>query len=95
MAVKRSTQIRKGRRHVCRQLKNKIQRLQQKLAYGDRTTSEAYLQAKIELQRYHLDDMGAIAARTKIKYNEEGEKSTRYFYSLESHRQSKQTILIV
>ena len=95
IAVKRSTQIRKGRRHACRQLENKIQRLQEKLANGDRTTSEAYLQAKIELQRYHLDDMAAIAARTKIKYAEEGEKSTRYFYSLESHRQSKQTIKLL
>ena len=47
IAVKRSTQIRKGRRHACRQLENKIQRLQEKLANGDRTTSEAYLQAKI------------------------------------------------
>ena len=62
---------------------------------GYRTISEAYLQAQIELQRFHLDDMAAIAARTKIKYAEEGEKSTRYSYSLESQRQTKQTIKLL
>ena len=72
IATKRSTQIQKSQRHTCRQLENKIKRLQQKIANGDNSTSEAYLQAKTELQCYHLDEMAAIAARTKIKYAEEG-----------------------
>ena len=92
IAIKRSSQIRKGQRNICRQLENKIKRLQQKLADGDPTVSEAYLQAKTELQCHRLDEMDAITTRTKIQYMEEGEESTRYFYSLENHQQSKQTI---
>ena len=92
IAIKRSSQIRKSQRNVCHQLEYKIRSLQQKIADGDHTVSEAYQQAKAELQRHLLDEMDAITTRTKIKYTEEGEKSTRYFYSLENHQKSKQTI---
>jgi len=46
------------------------------MADSDHTVSEAYQQAKTELH-HHLDEMDAIITRTKIKYTEEGEKSTR------------------
>ena len=75
--------------NICHQLEHKIRRLQQKLADGDRAVSEASLQVKTELQCHHLDEMDAITTKTKIKYTEEGEKSTRYFYSLENHQKSK------
>lgn len=39
--------------------------------------------------------MAAIAARTKIQHAEEGEKSTRYFYSLENQQKTKQTIKLL
>ena len=92
IAVKRSTQLSKCQRQECRRLENKLQWLQRKLANGDDNISEAYLQAKNELQHHHLNELAAIAARTIIQYAEEGEKSTRYFYSLENNRKAKQTI---
>ena len=39
--------------------------------------------------------MAAIAARTKLQYTEEGEKSMRYFYSLENQHKTKQTIKLL
>lgn len=39
--------------------------------------------------------MAAIAARTKIQHAEEGEKSRRYFYSLENQQKTKQTIKLL
>ena len=95
IAVKRSTQLSKCQRQECRRLENKLQWLQRKLANGDDNISEAYLQAKNELQHHHLNELAAIAARTKIQYAEEGEKSTRYFYSLENNRKAKQTIKLL
>ena len=61
----------------------------------DHMETRLYQQAKAELQRHLLDEMDAITTRTKIKYTEEGEKSTRYFYSLENHQKSKQTIKLL
>ena len=95
IAVKRSTQLSKHQRHEYRRLENKILHLQQRLANGDNSISEGYLQAKNELQHYHLNQMAAIAARTKIQYAEEGEKSTRYFFSLENQQKTKQTIKVL
>ena len=95
IAVKRSTQLSKYQRHEHRRLEKKILHLQQRLANGDNSISEAYLQAKNELQHYHLNQMAAIAARTKIQYTEEGEKSTRYFFSLENQQKTKQTIKVL
>ena len=65
IAIKRSTQLRKQSRHECKQLEGKLQRLQRKLASGNNTVSEAYLQTKSELQQHHLNKMAAVAARTK------------------------------
>ena len=42
-----------------------------------------------------LSELAAVAARTKIQYTEEGEKSTRYFYSLENQQKAKQTIKLL
>lgn len=82
IAVKRSTQLSKCQCQERGPLENKIQWPQRKLANDN--ISEAYLQAKNELQHHHLYELAAIVARTKIQYDEEGEKSRRYFYSLEN-----------
>ena len=73
-------------------LENKLLRLQQRLANGTSADTEAYLQAKTELQHYHLSELDALTTRTQTRYTEEGEKSTRYFYSLERRQQTKHTI---
>ena len=66
VAIQRSTQLRKQRRHACKQLEDKLQRLQRKIADGNNSVSAAYLQTKSELQQHHLSELAAIAARTKI-----------------------------
>ena len=87
ITVKRSTQLSKCQHQECRRLENKLQWLQRKLANGDDNISEAYLLAKNGLQHHHLNELAAIA--------EEGEKSTRYFYSLENNWKAKQTIKLL
>ena len=62
---------------------------------GDNTISGKYLEAKTELQRFYTQEAATSALKSKIKYTEEGEKSTRYFYSLERQKQSKQTINVL
>ena len=53
------------------------------------------MEAKSELQRFYTQEAATPALKTKIQYTEEGEKSTRYFYSLEQQKQSKQTINVL
>ena len=90
--IQRSTQLRKQRRHACKQLEDKLQRLQTKIRDVNNSVSAAYQQTKSELQQHHLGELAAIAARTKIQYTLEGEKSTRYFYTLENQQKANQTI---
>ena len=53
------------------------------------------MEAKTKLQQYHLQETATSALKKKIQYTEEGEKITRYFYSLERQRQMKQTINVL
>ena len=92
ITIKRSTHLRRLERLARQMLENKLLRLQQRLANGTSTDTEAYLQAKTELQHYHLSKLDALTTRTQTRYTEEGEKSTRYFYSLERRQQTKHTI---
>ena len=95
IAIKRSSQIRKSERNERKQLALRLQHLHQRLTAGDHTISEQYLEAKSKLQQYHLQETAAAALKTKIQYTEEGEKTTRHFYSLERQRQTKQTINVL
>ena len=62
---------------------------------GDNTIPGKYMETKTELQRFYTQEAAKSALKTKIQYAEEGEKSTRYFYSLERQKQSKQTINVL
>ena len=95
LAIRRSSHLKKLERHALTQLEKKIQILQRKLTNGDNTISGKYLEAKTELQRFHTQEAATSALKSKIQYTEEGEKSTRYFYSLERQKQSKQTINVL
>ena len=53
------------------------------------------METKTELQRFYTQEAAKSVLKTKIQYAEEGEKSTRYFYSLERQKQSKQTINVL
>ena len=77
------------------QLENKIQRLQNNITNGTHPISKAYLQAKVELQQLHQRELDALKIRTQIKYAEEGEKSTRYFYLHERRIQTQQAINVL
>ena len=95
ISIQRSTTLRKIERNEHRRLEIKIQKLQNNIANGNDHDTKAYLQAKTELQRLHQKDLDALKIRTQIQYTEEGEKSTRYFYSLERQHQTKQTINVL
>ena len=83
IAIKQSSQLRKQEPHEHKQMECKIQELQQRLADGNQTISEKYLEAKTELKQYYLQETATCAFQTKVQYTEEGKKSARYFYSLE------------
>ena len=51
-----------------------------------------YLEIKIKLKQLELREVEALKIRTKAEFVEQGEKSTRYFYSLEKRRQAEKTI---
>ena len=77
ISIQRSSTLRKIERNERRRLESKVQKLQNNIANGNDHD------AKTELQQLHQKDLDALKIRTQIKYAEEGEKSTRYFYSLE------------
>ena len=95
ISIQRSSTLRKIERNEHRRLEFKVQKLQNNIANGNDHDTKAFLQAKTELQQLHQKDLDALKIRTQIKYAEEGEKSTRYFYSLERRNQTKQTINVV
>lgn len=51
---------------------------------GSTTDVEKYLLAKEKLKQYELNDLEATKLHAKARFLEEGERSTRYFYSLEN-----------
>ena len=50
---------------------------------------------KTEFQRFYTQEAATSVLKTKIQYTKAGEKSKRYFYSLERQKQSKQTINVL
>ena len=54
-----------------------------------------YIEAKTEFQRFYTQEAATSVLKTKIQYTKAGEKSKRYFYSLERQKQSKQTINVL
>ena len=95
ISIQRSSTLRKNERAERRQLENKLQRLQDNITNDTHPDAKAYLQAKVELQQLHQRELDAVKIRTQIKFAEEGEKSTRYFYSLERRNQTQQAINVL
>ena len=70
-------------------LQNKINDLQQKLESNPNNSLYA---AKLRLQKImHFKTKGAIL-RSKVRWYDEGERNTRYFFNLENRCQSKKNI---
>ena len=87
--------IGKQKRHERFQLERKLDRLREKSNSGVSGDIEEYLVAKEELKELDLKDLEATKIRAKAQFMEEGERSTRYFYSLEKSRRADQTIRVL
>ena len=64
----------------------------QQTTSGNQSATEQYLIAKQKLADLEKKDLQATKLRAKARFVEEGEKSTRYFYSLEKKKQANKTI---
>ena len=95
LAIQRSSALRKLSRHQRSQLENNLARFQRLATSGQPQDIQRYLDAKAQLREFETQDLEALTIRTHTRYHEEGEKSTRYFLSLEKAVQSKQTLNIL
>lgn len=85
----------KQKRHERSLLERNIIKLQEKSNSDNARDIERYLVAKEKLKQLELKDLEAIKIRTKAQFLEEGERSTRYFFSLEKSRKADQTIRVL
>ena len=83
IAIKRAKIRRKDQSHERFQLENQLSCLQGRARNGTTADIEKYLLAKENLKQLDCKELEAIKIRVKAQYLEEGEKSTRYFFSLE------------
>ena len=92
IAIRRATTLRKIERHERSQLERNLQTLQQKATNGNPADIEKYLLTKEKLKQFEINELEAVKLRAKAPFTEEGEKSTRYFYSLEKRQQANHSI---
>ena len=92
LAIKRSALRRKILRNERYQLEKNIEYLRRQAATGNTNDIIQYLANKEKLKDFDRQELDALKIRTKARFTEEGEKSTRYFYSLEKRQQAAQTI---
>ena len=95
IAIRCAKIIGKQKRHERYQLERNLIQLQEKSNTGNTQDIENYLMARERLKQLDLRDLEATKIRTKAEFLEEGERSTRYFYSLEKSRKADQTIRIL
>ena len=69
-----------------------LHNLKQKATTGNPSDVEKYLLAKQQLSDLEQCDLDAVKIRAKARFAEQGEKSTRYFYSLEKKKQADKSI---
>ena len=92
IAIRYAKLLGKQKRHEKSQLERNLIKRQERSNNGNTRDIENYLLAKEKLKQLELKDLEAIKIKTKARFLEEGERSTRYFYSLEKSRQASQTI---
>ena len=95
IAIRRAKIRRKLQGHERFKLERELDRLQEQAVNGTTRDIERYLSAKEKLRQLELVDLEAIKVRTKARFIEEGERSTRYFFSLEKSRRADQTIRVL
>ena len=82
-------------RHERFQSENKLVQLQERAKNDTTQDIEQYPLAKEKLKQLDLKDLEATKIRAKAQFMEEGEKSGRYFFSLEKSRKANQTIRVL
>ena len=82
-------------RHERFQSENKLVQLQERAKNDTTQAIEQYPLAKEKLKQLDLKDLEATKIRAKAQFTEEGEKSGRYFFSLEKSRKANQTIRVL
>ena len=92
IAIKRSTSLRKLARASRDKLERDLQYLKQIATTGNPADVEKYLLAKQQLSDFEQRDLEAVKLRAKARFAEDGEKSSRYFYSLEKKKQADKRI---
>jgi len=95
IAISCAKVIGKQKRHGRFQLQRKLEKIHEKSMSGDTCDLEDYLVAKGKLKELELKDLEAVKIRAKVQFLEEGERSTRYFYSPEKSRRADQTIRLL
>ena len=95
IAIRRAKIRRKVQCRERFQLENKLKRTQQLAKNGTTRDIEQYLLAKENLKQLDLKELESNKIRAKAQFMEEGEKSTRYFLSLEKSRRTNQTIRVL
>ena len=95
IAIRPAKIRRKAQGHKRHQLETELEKLQRNAKNGSNRDIERYLLAKEKLKQLDLRDLEANKIRAKAQFSEEGERSTRYFFSLEKKRKAEQTIRLL
>ena len=95
IAIRRATIIGKIQRHERFVLQSRWEKLLERAKNGTTSDIEQYLLAKEALKQLELKELEANKIRSKAQFVEEGEKSTRFFFSLEKCRHSAQNIRVL
>ena len=82
IAIRHAKLKRKNQHHERFLLQSRVEKLHARPTNGTTQDIEQYLLAREELKKLDLKELEATKIRAKAQFEEEGEKSTRYFFSL-------------
>ena len=80
IAIYHTSKLRKIANAQCHALESNMEHLKRKAVAGKPTHVEHYLTAKQKLRQFELAELDAVKIRTKPRYSEPDENSTKYFY---------------
>ena len=86
IVIKRAKIRRKEQSHERFKLENQLSYLEGRARNGTTADIKKYLLPKEKLKQLDCKELEATKIRVKAQYLEEGEKSTRYFLSLENSK---------
>ena len=84
----------KLRRHKRLQLEQQLERLQLKAQSGNAFDIERFLLVKEKVKQLDIRDLESTKIGAKARFMEDGEKSSRYFFSLEKQLKADHTIRV-